>query len=156
MNREIKFRSWSGEKFYYWGFINSVFVSPIYKDDAIIKEVQQFTGLKDKNDKEIYEGDIVKDIYFPFGAREDSEYSKIGIIVIEDLVRLGIKWEINECKYFNLPEDLKDNKFYQPHRTNWEHPTDKNWLQDFDNLYRMELIGNIYENLELLSMGSNR
>jgi len=58
--REIKFRSWSGTKFYYWGIINDNFVSPIYSDDKLVKEISQFTGLTDKLGKEIYEGDIVK------------------------------------------------------------------------------------------------
>ena len=57
MNREIKFRVWD-EKYNQWD------TSPltIYHGESVVKQgrvIQQFTGLKDKHGKEIYEGDIV-------------------------------------------------------------------------------------------------
>lgn len=72
MNREIKFRVWDSK------IMRADFVLRAdgvadddleYIDDAgnkIKGIVMQFTGLRDKNGKEIYEGDILQDGEYPY------------------------------------------------------------------------------------------
>lgn len=68
MSREIKFRAWFEERKrfldtdeWYMGALGSKYLSyavkPYNKNDII---VEQYTGLRDKNGKEIYEGDIMR------------------------------------------------------------------------------------------------
>ena len=88
------------------------------KDDKTI--VMQSTGLKDKNDKEIYEGDVVK---FP-------EFN--GDIYITPVV-----WD-KSCACFGLSFSGK-------------YPISFDYLEEFyTELKDIEVVGNIYENPELL------
>lgn len=106
-------------------------------------EVVQFTGLNDKNEKEVYEGDCVTMHQFLFDGNE-VESRLFGVITyledstyFEDVAAYGFK-KIR-------------NKFYENH-TGFEPGEGVSPLCYFYGLHEesFEIIGNIYENPDLL------
>ena len=83
-----------------------------YNDITDSVELMQFTGLHDKNGKEIYEGDIVKSFFVDTDEAGNEIY----------------KYYIIEVKYDEVLCSYKIDKFMN-----------------------LEVIGNIYENKELLN-----
>jgi hypothetical protein len=120
--RPIKFRQpmFTNNKFsrfLYWGFIDGAFIGPetlVSTIEGAKKNSHQYTGLKDKNNKEIYEGDIIQ---------EDDPDGKINYL---------IEWKEKEAN-FSAIDGTKTLRLYGIY---WKH--------------NCEVIGNIYENPELI------
>ena len=97
--------------------------SPELEGEFLINEntICQYTGLMDKNNRKIFEGDIVKAIYKP----KDED------LTIDDFI---IKWDKYYCKFVGYY--VKKENIYNPLL--------------FGSQNSFEVIGNIFDNLELL------
>ena len=150
MNREIKFRGKCSPQSKYQGewITGSLVVPEIIKDNELLivvahsdnckttyhvdkDTVGQFTGLRDKNGREIYEGDILTADEYPFMKDGNMNY----IAVIE--------WfDYDVCWYASL----------QLHRDSKARGISVNtpaWF-DKETAETYEVIGNIHDNPELI------
>lgn len=155
MNREIKFRAWhkvQKRMFDVYGFDKmNVYEDSIENQARLVHSIEncvllEFTGLKDKNGKEVYEADIVKFVYYPLGNNRDAyEYSHIKIVVF----RSG---QFGFITKLQLNTQLQPDKCYSHQRNTREiYKTGDYFERDIDlEADRVEVIGSIYENPELM------
>ena len=144
MNREIKFRGYSiKENKWKYGYLSKYNNKHGISDDMgigdfVYKEsIGEYTGLKDKNGVEIYEGDIVRR---PAYSEEERDYigDIVGLYHIPEKIGEVIMYEGAWCLKFELNEKKVLNPFFE--------------MMEFDRFDLIEVIGNIYENKELLEV----
>ena len=142
--RPIKFRAWGGVEQKYFVYFDLMdeqgddyFTDETQQPDGShhilrksnIEAIQQFTGLLDKNGKEIYEGDIVRLVY---------RHSEGGGWYSNEPVEQG---KVYFDTHWGVKFDCSD--YTQRTAKYWKEASER-------DVHDVEVIGNIYENGDLL------
>ncbi|SRR5258706_3198942 len=163
MNREIKFKCWIPESrkmlvlesttenhnhylqtgsggFWLYASAHGALMASSEEGDILL----QFTGLQDKNGKDIYEGDIITH------QRHDKPYSKRKKVAIAICV---VEWDMGNHADIGLnPAKLVNPSVFNSRPGFRGRLIDgPDWSYDWSEFHDCEVIGNIYENPELLT-----
>ena len=131
MGGDLLLMSWDDLKGYDYKKRN-YFMEALKLGDSII---EQYTGLKDKNGKKIFEGDVLQFSDRTEWYRNDIIRAAIRGVSIHDEVRNNLEKYPNETRAVKLPEGY-------------------DWLLSPEIQVYWEIIGNIHENPELLGKGN--
>ena len=136
----LEFRVWDkfNNRYYYWDNLSDHKIPSNYTSCC---DLEQFTGLYDKNAKKIYAGDIVK-MYGVLEAigGEFLGYDENGDVWMKDYIKdwVGVVvWQKYGARYMILFEDKEQTTDFSGGTSN------------------IEVIGNLHENAGLLPKGEN-
>lgn len=139
MNREIKFRAKDRVGVWVYGDLRltsrepHIWTDPYTSHIINTETIGQYTGLKDKNGKEIYEGDIVDWTFFYNRIGPNGGYTET-----DTQLRGVIKWSNGGFVFEVWRNDFED--------AGWYGISDLN----FDSSSDIEVLGNIYDNPDLV------
>ncbi len=134
--REIKFRAKHGKEWVYGDLhllskMPHIHTDPFTKKSINIETIGQYTGLHDKNGKEIYEGDILRGNEYPFNCDGVDNYFA------------EIVWADNVCGFYRFTHKNPKSTVRGISHGTWEQ-------LDEDDIKSFEVIGNIHDEKELL------
>ena len=138
MNREITFRAKHGKEWVYGDLhllskMPHIHTNPFTKKSINIETIGQCTGLKDKNGKEVYEGDILRGDEYPFNCDGKDNYFA------------EIVWADNLCGFYRITLKNPKSTVRGISHGIWEQ-------LDEEDIKSFEVIGNIYDNKNLLGL----